>query len=149
MLWKRMHGKEVWTHMTCLIAVAVYVNPPSCLTESNRLKGLDVEMKLLKVKWIRKLWENCIKENCEKPTGVKAKIPRTPQAYPESLPSRSCVPSSRLWVHIFSGTHPSARSLKLAHHSFNKVQHFSKICGTDATRAINQEHDVLVLRWTL
>ena len=44
---------------------------------------------------------------------------------------------------------PCARSLKLAHHSFNKVQHFFKICGTDATRAINQEHDVLVLLWTL
>lgn len=54
MLWKKMHGKEFWTHMTCLIAEAVYVYPLSCLTESNRLKGLDVEMKLLKVKCTRK-----------------------------------------------------------------------------------------------
>ena len=49
--------------MTLLIAVAVYVYPLSCLTEFNRTRGFEVEMKSLKVKCVKNLSENCIREN--------------------------------------------------------------------------------------
>lgn len=49
--------------MTLLIAVAVNVYPLSCFTEFNRIRGFEVEMKSLKVKCVKNLSENCIREN--------------------------------------------------------------------------------------